>query len=518
VGIYLIVIPLALSAFTHLWNPIGFPTFFIDESGYYLPRAMNFLETGNPRDDFPRWDHPYFGWMFLAGAMAIFGYPDSLNPSSDIHSVQMLHLYPRVLMGLLAVADTFLIYKISQARYNTSVALIASLLFAVMPLTWVNRRILLDSIQLPFLLSSILFALYVKYGNSDITEHMKRTLLFALLSGIFMGVALFTKLPAAITMTPLVGFLIYSSTAKNFWIQDKAMLIWLCALILIALIWPAHAFFMGQFDEWKSGLLYHVDREDQPLSFSLQNLFKIDPVLMTLGIAGVVYAALKKDFLILLWSIPFLAFLQLIGYVSFYHLIPLFPVFCIAASRLAVDLFNKIRPSTIRRMAGFIFVISVGSFGLISTTLLITQNLTSSFFELSSFIAQAVPDKNADNDTTTSNMTVIGHISYFWIPKYVLDKDNHSYQSYYSWQDIKNEDVLLLVDNRFKQLVSDNNNSTDWHTMRLKNLYEESHEIAFFKESQPQGTFNQTGYPYSGNIQIAGIGKMEIRSNNYDTQ
>jgi 4-amino-4-deoxy-L-arabinose transferase-like glycosyltransferase len=510
-----VLIPLALSSFTHLWNPIGFPTFFIDESGYYLPRAINFLETGNPKDDFPRYDHPYFGWIFLAGALAIFGYPDSLNPSSsDIHSVQMLHLYPRVLMGLLAVADTFLIYKISQARYNTSVAFIASLLFAVMPLTWVNRRILLDSIQLPFLLSSILFALYVKYGDSDTWEHMKRTLLFALLSGIFMGVALFTKLPA-VTMIPLVGFLIYNSTRKNYWIQDKAMMIWLCALILIALIWPAHALSIGQFNQWKSDLLYHIDREDQPLSLSLQNLFKIDPVLVTLGIAGLVYAALKKDFLILLWSVPFLAFLQLIGYVSFFHLIPLFPVFCIAASRLAVDLFNKIRAPTIRRMAGFIFVISVGSFGLISTTLLVTQNLTSSFFELSSFIAQAVPDKNADNDTTASNMTVIGHISYFWIPKYVLDKDNHSYQSYFSWQDIKNGDVLLLVDNRFKQWVSDNNNRIDWHTMRLKDLYEESHEIAFFKE---EGTFNRTGYPYTGMIQIGGIGKMEIRSNNYDTQ
>jgi glucose/arabinose dehydrogenase len=517
-------VPLALSAFTHLWNPIGFPTFFIDESGYYMSRAMHFLETGNPKDEFPRFDHPYFGWIFLGGVLAMFGYPDSLNPSSDVNSVQMLYLYPRILMGILAVADTFLIYKISQARYNTSVAFIASLLFAVMPLTWVNRRILLDSIQLPFLLSSILFALYyVKYGDSDTRDRMKRTLLFPLLSGIFMGLALFTKLPA-VTMIPLVCFLIYSSTRKNIWIQDKPMMIWLCALILIALIWPAHALSIGQFDQWKSGVLYHIDREDQPLSLSLENLFRIDPVLMTLGIAGLVYAALKKDFLILLWSVPLLAFLQFVGYVSFFHLIPLFPVFCIAASRLAVDLYNKIRAPTIRRMAGFIFVIAVGSFGLISTTLLVTQNLTSSFFELSSFVAEAVPDKNADNNnTTTSNMTVIGHISFLWIPKYVLDKDNHSYQSYWSWQDIKNRDVLLLVDSHFKGLVFDNNRvkdhdqdrADDWHTMRLKNLYEKSHEIAFFEE---EGTFNRIDYPYTGDIYhtYIGIGRVEIRSNTYD--
>jgi 4-amino-4-deoxy-L-arabinose transferase-like glycosyltransferase len=66
----------------------------------------------------------------------------------------MLYLVPRVLMGILAVVDTFLVYKISERRYNRNVALIASVLFAVMPISWYTRRILFDSIQLPFLLTS----------------------------------------------------------------------------------------------------------------------------------------------------------------------------------------------------------------------------------------------------------------------------------------------------------------------------------------------------------------------------
>ena len=60
----------------------------------------------------------------------------------------MLYAVPRVIMGILAVIDTFLIYKISEIRYNRSVALIASILFAVMPLTWLTRRRYLDSIML----------------------------------------------------------------------------------------------------------------------------------------------------------------------------------------------------------------------------------------------------------------------------------------------------------------------------------------------------------------------------------
>jgi hypothetical protein len=59
------------------------------------------------------YDHPYFGQYFLAGMLAIVGYPESLNPSSSssdgeiMNSIKMLYLVPRVLMGVLAVFDTF---------------------------------------------------------------------------------------------------------------------------------------------------------------------------------------------------------------------------------------------------------------------------------------------------------------------------------------------------------------------------------------------------------------------------
>lgn len=54
--------------------------------------------------------------------LAIVGYPEWLNLSSStttdgdtIHSIEMLYLIPRVLMGVLAVIDTFLVYKNSRA-------------------------------------------------------------------------------------------------------------------------------------------------------------------------------------------------------------------------------------------------------------------------------------------------------------------------------------------------------------------------------------------------------------------
>src|ERR687888_1056755 len=163
---FLLTIPLVLSAFTHLWNPIGFPSVYVDE-GHYMRRAMQVLNGLGPQEtkstyDQP-YDHPYFGQLFLAAALRIIGYPSSLNPAAngDVHTIELLHLVPRILMGILALVDTFLIYKIAEVRYSSrNIALIASILFAVMPLTWITRRIVLDSILMPFLLSSILFAMY----------------------------------------------------------------------------------------------------------------------------------------------------------------------------------------------------------------------------------------------------------------------------------------------------------------------------------------------------------------------
>ena len=69
-------------------------------------------------------------------------------------------------MGILAVLDTYLLYKITEVRYNRKVAFITAVLFAVMPMTWILRRMYLDTLLMPFLLSSILFALCARtIGN-----------------------------------------------------------------------------------------------------------------------------------------------------------------------------------------------------------------------------------------------------------------------------------------------------------------------------------------------------------------
>jgi len=221
--ILFLILPLLLSAFTHLWDPIGFPDMFYDE-GIYIRRALNVLNGLGVQESNTYYDHPYFGQIFLAGIFSILGYPNSLHATTDLVSIETLYVIPRVLMGLLAVVDTLLIYKISEFRYGRNVAIIASILFAVMPVGWFTRRILLDSILLPFLLSAILLAIYSRDRKNDeateINEHYDQKisnnkLLIVILSGGLLGLSIFTKIPT-FTVIPLIAYLIFKNNNKSW--------------------------------------------------------------------------------------------------------------------------------------------------------------------------------------------------------------------------------------------------------------------------------------------------------------
>ena len=159
----------------------------------------------------------------------------------------MLYLEPRILMGLLAVLDTFLVYKIAENRYDAKIALISSMLFAVMPITWLLRRILLDSILLPFLLTSILLAL-----NSKNSKHPHLLILF---SGICLGLAIFSKV-SVFTMIPLIAGLVYFYNDR----KPKLVILWLIPVLLIPLLWPIQSVETGQFNLWVKDVVSQTQR------------------------------------------------------------------------------------------------------------------------------------------------------------------------------------------------------------------------------------------------------------------
>jgi hypothetical protein len=481
-----ILVPLTLSSFTHLWNPTGFPDLFFDE-GIYMRRAMHVLEYGNPQEAFFH-DHPFFGQIFLAGALGIIGYPDILNPTANSQSIESLYLAPRILMGLLAIIDTFLIYKISERRYNSKIALTASILFAVMPVTWFVRRILLDSILLPFLLTSILFAVYLK-GSEKIEGSKRRKYVLIMLSGIFLGLAIFTKLPI-ITMIPLVGYLVYSNSGKKL----ASIGLWIMPVILIPLIWPLESIVAGQFDIWLNDVLWQTGRDSNRITQVVEPFFIIDPVLLLIGSAGVGYAAIKKDLLILLWVFPFLLFLAFVGYAQYFHIIPIIPVFCIAAALLINGIAGKTKNAIKENMVRAGVLVPLAIFGLASTTLVIIADMTSSQFEAAAFALSL-----ADDDKS-----IIASPIYSWMYIYVFHIDN-TFRDYLDvlYYPIKTERIVVISDNHFENDLGMGE--------KLEQIY---------SDTQPTGTFQGDvmkydlgQYPYTSMNKNYEGSRIEIRTN-----
>lgn len=497
VSMLLVLIPLALSAYTHLWNPVGFPNLFYDE-GVYIRRAMHVMEGLGPQEAY-YYDHPFFGQIFLGGMLTIIGYPESLNPSPDMQSIESLYQVPRILMGILAVIDTFLIYKISERMYNRNIALFASILFAVMPVAWFTRMILLDSILLPFLLFSIFLAVYATKSKSEKNNNNNNNILIVL-SGVFLGIAIFTKIPA-FTMIPLVAFLIYRNNNRSL----KALGIWFVPVILIPLIWPAQSILAGAFTSWTNDVLWQINRENAGLPWIVFLLAITDPFIFAAGFGGLAYSFVRRDYFILLWILPFMAFLGVLGYTNFFYWIPILPALCIGAAKLLFDIIEKSKKIT-QKMLTVAILSSIVVFGLTSTTLLIVTDVTSAQIESAAYVAGYL---DQTEDGAAGNPTVVSNPIYSWIFKYVFDKD-HIFSDYrdmlYFPVDTAKSRVLLIADPRFTLDIGNEDNQL------LHELYSNTSTIATFKGKVTN--FDLGLYPYTSMIENYEGSEVAIRLNN----
>jgi hypothetical protein len=401
-----------------------------------MRRAMEVLNGAGPQEtssDFDNpYDHPYFGQIFLAAIFYVIGFPATLNlDPANVSSIGMLYAIPRTVMGLLAVLDTLLVYYIASCRYNRNVAFMSSVLFAVMPFSWILRRIYLDNLLLPFLLSSIIFALYINNlmlrKNSSRPE-VKRFHFFSgkveylvILSGVFFGIALFTKIPV-FTFIPLVVFIVFRNT-RSF----KLLALWMIPVILIPMMWPLFSLNAGHFNEWLDGIYHQTSRGFQGDVFdSMQDFLIIDPILSVAGLIGIIYALIKRDIFILLWAIPFLLFSYIIGWFIYFHLALLLPIVCIAPAVLINDMAAKFRNRNIRNMLPLSVISCITIIGFISSLLLVTLQVNSNHVEAYAYVLKLISDNNKSthNSNNGNNRTLlIAHWIYFWIPTYVLHED-----------------------------------------------------------------------------------------------
>ena len=102
----------------------------------------------------------------------------------------------------------------------------------------------------------------------------------------------------------------------------------------------------------------------------------------------------------------------------------------------------------IHQIFPFAIISAIGIFGLISTTMIITTNLSSFQVKAMAFATKYMQKDNKD-------ITIISGAIYSWIPKYIFHKDNVFFNYKENDQTIKTSKALLMVDRFFKEYITD---------------------------------------------------------------
>jgi hypothetical protein len=525
---------LIIASVTHLWNPLGFPGIHYDE-GIYMRRSMHVLEglgTLDPLNQFDHsqestsaYDHPFFGQLFIASVLATLNYPHAFVSDSTLESIQNLYLAPRLVMGVLAIFDTYLVYKIVELHYNRKMAFISSALFASMPLTWLLNRVVLDSIQLPFLLLSVLFAVYcskLQFKNSGDGAKMK---ILVLVSGIFLGIGIFTKL-SGLVMIPLIVFLILNYLRYSRVEKLRLLGIWFIPVLFIPMIWPAYSLATGQFDEWLKGVSWQVtERENRGLVFAFNVLWNIDPLLLILGTAGIIFASVKRDFIPVLWFIPFLVLIYSVGWVTHFHWILAFPAFCIASGFLILNFpgtlatsakYSKMNIPAFRQVVIFSSFFVIVVFGLTSTFMMKNADVSAHQFKAAAFILEKVrmvPNNDSDKccNADKGNVTIISSPMYSWLFIYPLNQIHVLSWFRDSSQPIQ-PNVLLAVDQFYKGWIKRESGEDQRQMDLIKSIYNQTSITKQFKG--PKITYDRDAFPFTGIGEgRIGAGDVEVRTN-----
>jgi Dolichyl-phosphate-mannose-protein mannosyltransferase len=423
------LIPLVLTSFTHLWNLGEFPLFHADEGTYMRRILLVSNGTGiHEKTGFyaNAYNNPFFGQILLGSLLRLTGFPNFAMDHTT-SSIELAMAFPRMIMGVFSIIDTFLLFKICQRAYNIRIAFFASILFAVMPMTWLMRMITLDTIALPLILASILVSLSLRAWNK--TWNLHRHIFLVLLSGTLLGLAILTKIPF-FTMIPLVAYLIYKNSNH---VKGKLPLnitaIWLIPVLLIPSIWPLYAISVNEFDFFKKGLSIQTSKDDRR-SQVMAILFNIDSMLFFLGLAGLVYSFVKKDWIVVLWIVPFLTFVYIHGWFHFLHGVILLPGLCIGGSKFVIELTQKIKSHKIKKLMDLMIICTIISIGFFNTFNIVNQNLQASAIEVMSegLDYSDKADGLDDNKINENNITVIAPTEYSWIYKYI-HKMNYAFDT-----------------------------------------------------------------------------------------
>ena len=334
---------LAILAFSTIFfvNLGSGPLWAADEQTY-SQWAFHMVKDG---DYFTPWA---YGGIFWTGKAPLIMWLTSL--AYQVFGVN--NFASRIWIPVFGTLSLVLVFYLGKKLYNSYVGFLSALVLGTFTTFYVFARHAMTDVPLVFfILGSIYFLL--------LSENKEKTNRYAALSGLFLGLALMTKLIAAL-LIPLVIviYLILTKRSIRFLFTKRFTLFWGVGLLIFSpwLIYMVICF-GSEFFQWffvYSGVMRTVSPLEGHVGGYLyyfsylvnsENLFWIILLPFAAGLCAFnsVIKRLKSDTLILVWMIIVLAVFTFVQTKLEWYILPAYPAFAIAISSLLYQTLKKIQ-------------------------------------------------------------------------------------------------------------------------------------------------------------------------------
>jgi len=348
-GALLLGLVLLYAGYLHGTNMLAFPYYESDE-GTYTSQAWSVMTEGTLSPYTYWYDHPPLGWLTIAAWYSVL--PEQhLTFGNSIDTA-------RVLMLLIFLVNTSLVFYITRGITRSNLlATLASILFASSPLIlYFSRRVLLDNVQMLWLLLSVAMLIAPKL-----------TLRRYLYSGVFLGFAFLTKITAVMFGFPLLFLVLALKDATHRIFRTFA---WLCAAAVTTSTYFLYAILKNELtppifnnDEervsfWTT-LQFQMSRGEESIPFYLagsdfMNAVSVwlqrDPMIVLLAAGVMIIGSITAMFVRNVWyrffvlaNLFFLLFLIRGGLVIDFYFMPMAPFLAILAGLVVWQIIQSLQ-------------------------------------------------------------------------------------------------------------------------------------------------------------------------------
>jgi hypothetical protein len=220
--------------------------------------------------------------------------------------------------------------------------------------------------------------------------------------------------------------------------------------------------------------------------------------------------------MLILWILPLIAFLQLLGYVSYWFFIPILPAFCVGAAKLIVELCERVRVLRSHRILLFSAPASMVIIGLLSTVSLLILDVNSAYFKAISLVLKYIMAISTSANNDGYDVTLIGSR---WVPSFswILDYIYSTNTDYRKFQNeifpLNSDKLILIVDRDLLRYLEEERADTS----QLEKILRDTHAIAIIERDRiPEESKTISGllkYPDRSLVLNTAIRIMEIRTN-----